>query len=109
MNFPQKIKDELGRDYIVKYENKTIVKKFRGTSSQIKSIHQIFGVLENPRTVEIDFINKEGTEIIANYSSVLGFNFKMPGFVGFSSKVELGIKFPVKEEKIKDWICLLKM
>lgn len=109
MNFPQKIKDELGRDYFVKYENKTIIKKFRGTSNQIKSIYQIFGTLKNPRTVEIDFINKEGTEIVANYSSVLGFNFKVSGFVGFNSKVELEIRFPVKEEKIKDWICVLKM
>tara|TARA_B100000963_G_scaffold352055_1_gene364644 strand:+ start:1630 stop:1965 length:336 start_codon:yes stop_codon:yes gene_type:complete len=105
---PKKIKDELGRDYVLLYDNKTIIKKFRGDSNQIKSIYHIFGDLKNPRAFEIDFISKEGSGIVANYSSVLGFNFKMDGFIGFNSKTEMGIKFPVINERIKEWSGLLK-
>lgn len=109
MNTPEKIKDELGRVYLTKYKSKIIIRKFRGDSNLLKSIYHITGDLENPKTVHIDFINKKGTEIIANYSSVLGFNFKASGFVGFSHKTELTINFPVDVEKTKDWINKLKI
>lgn len=102
------LKDEIGRIYLTKYNSKYIIRKFRGDSNLIKSIYHISGDLKNPRTVEIDFINKEETEIIANYSSVLGFNFKVSGFVGFSYKIDLDIKFPVEKERIKEWISALK-
>ncbi len=108
MDYPKKIKDEFGRVYVTKYKSKIIVRKFRGDSNLLKSIYHITGDLKNPRTVEIDFINKKGTEIIANYSSVLGFNFKASGFVGFSSKVEMCINFPIEREITKEWINKLK-
>jgi hypothetical protein len=108
MSFPLQIKDGLGRIYLTKYQSKTIFRKFRGNSNVLKSVYNITGDLKNPRTVEIDFINKEGTEIIANYSSVLGFKFKASGFVGFSSKIELDINFPIDRVKIKDWNNRLK-
>lgn len=103
------LKDDLGRVYLTQHGSKYIIRKFRGDSSLLKSIYHITGELKNPRTVEIDFINKNGTEIIANYSSVLGFRFKNADFVGFSSKEELGIKFPVTKENIKEWITSLKI
>tara|TARA_B100000497_G_C7439884_1_gene273813 strand:+ start:134 stop:463 length:330 start_codon:yes stop_codon:yes gene_type:complete len=109
MSIVKKQKDKLGRDYVVIYDNKTVLKKFRGDSNQIKSIYHIFGDLKSPRSIEVDFINKDGNEIIANYSSTLGFNFKTYDFVGFSSKDEMGIRFPVNKEKIKEWYCLLKI
>jgi len=108
MSILKKQKDKLGRDYVVIHDNKTVLKKFRGDSNQIKSIYHIFGDLENPRSIEVDFINKDGNEIIANYSTTLGFNFKTSDFVGFSSRKEMGIRFPVNKEKIKEWYSLLK-
>mgnify|MGYP001174919800 CR=1 FL=1 len=109
MSIVKKQKDKLGRDYVITYDNKTVLKKFRGDSNQIKSIYHIFGDLENPRSVEVDFINKDGNEIIANYSTTFGFNFKTSDFVGFSSNKEMGIRFPVNKEKIKEWNRLLKI
>jgi hypothetical protein len=102
------LKDELGRIYLTKNNSKYIIRKFRGDSNLLKSIYHISGDLKSPRTVEIDFINKSGTEIIANYSSVLGFRFKTSDFVGFSNKIDLDIKFPVEKKKIKEWILALK-
>ena len=108
MNSPIEIKDELGRIYLTKYDSKYIFRKFRGDSKLIKSIYHITGDLKNPRTFEVDFINKEGTEIVANYSNILGVKFKASGFVGFSSKDEFALKFPVDNEIIKEWIIALK-
>tara|TARA_R110001599_G_scaffold300112_3_gene505200 strand:- start:568 stop:897 length:330 start_codon:yes stop_codon:yes gene_type:complete len=108
MNSPTEIRDELGRVYLTKYDSKSIFRKFRGDSKVIKSIYHITGDLKKPRTFEVDFINKEGTEIVANYSNILGFKFKASGFVGFSSKDEFALKFPVDNEIIKEWIIALK-
>lgn len=102
------LKDELGRIYLTKYNSKYIIRKFRGDSNLIKSIYHISGDLKSPRTFEIDFINKSGTVIIANYSSVFGFRFKSADFVGFSNKIDLDIKFPIEQERIKEWILVLK-
>lgn len=102
--YPQHIKDELGRVYITKVSNsKTIIKKYWGKTNKIKMFYTLKGDIDNPKEIGIDVIDKDGN-IIITYSNFLGLNIKLSGFKGFNSGDVGGIKFLVKEEKVRQWI-----
>tara|TARA_B110000503_G_C6987340_1_gene345829 strand:+ start:248 stop:577 length:330 start_codon:yes stop_codon:yes gene_type:complete len=102
--YPKYIKDILGRVYITKISNdKTIIKKYWGSSRKIKIFYVLNGDIDNPKEINIDIIDKKGN-IILNYSNFFGLKIKIYGFLGFNRKLNDNIRFPVKKVKILNWI-----
>lgn len=102
--YPKNIKDNLGRVYVTKIsESKTIIKKYWDDSNKIKMFYVLRGDIDSPKEVNVDVIDKKGN-IILNYSNFFGLNIKISGFKGFNKSLDGNIKFPIKKEKILDWI-----
>lgn len=102
MEYPQNIKDKLGRNYITKLSNRrTMIRKFWGDTKKIKIIYNLIGDPNKPSQVYVDVFDRSD-KIIASYSSYFGTELKIDGFVGFGNSRQ-HIEFPILKEKLFDW------
>ena len=102
MEYPQNIKDKLGRNYITRIsDRKTMIRKFWGDTKKIKIIYNLIGDPNKPSEIYIDIFDKSDN-IIASYSSYFGTEIKIDGFVGFGNTRQ-HIEFPILKEKLCEW------